>query len=265
MKIISVVRDFEMYNRLVKNNKFNHNADFIAFDNNKENKFISVRYNEFLNNYDYSKPDWFVFCHEDWEAKEDFSGKLKNLNKQFLYGPIGVDLLKLGFLGIKFYFGSIIHSKKDGSEQERKGFRLNFSTVGTFDCQCLIVHSTIVEQYNLRFDENLSWDLYVEDFCISARENHSIKSKILQIECQHYSKGDLQPRYFKQLSYLSEKYKNASKTYVTTVPDTTLGKPFKKHITLGNELLYQSKITKSNRRLIKICKIPVYSKNILHQ
>lgn len=52
MKIISVVRDFEMYDRLVRNNPFNKGADFSCFDNRQENLGIAARYNQFLNGYD---------------------------------------------------------------------------------------------------------------------------------------------------------------------------------------------------------------------
>lgn len=89
MQVISVVRDFEMYHRLVKENPNWGDAVFSAFDNRTENKTIPVRYNAFLESYDYSHPDWFVFCHEDWELKEDLSRLLSTLNKDALYGPIG--------------------------------------------------------------------------------------------------------------------------------------------------------------------------------
>ena len=42
--------------------------------------------------------------------------------------------------------------------------------VQTFDCQCLIIHSSLINRYKLRFDENLTFDLYVEDFCANANE-----------------------------------------------------------------------------------------------
>ena len=70
MQVISVVRDFDTYNRLVKGNPFySARTNFVAFDNRVENQGISKRYNSFLDNYDYSKSDWFLFCHEDWELK----------------------------------------------------------------------------------------------------------------------------------------------------------------------------------------------------
>jgi hypothetical protein len=52
--VISLVRDFKMYDKLIQTNPNTKGADFISFDNRPENKPISVRYNEFLNSYDYS-------------------------------------------------------------------------------------------------------------------------------------------------------------------------------------------------------------------
>ena len=86
---ISVVRDFKMYDRLVRKNVYNSGADFIAFDNRSENIGIASRYNFFLDGYDFAEPAWFVFCHEDWEAKESIASKLNNLSTGNLYGPIG--------------------------------------------------------------------------------------------------------------------------------------------------------------------------------
>lgn len=81
MKIISVVRDFEMYDRLVRNNPFNKGADFSCFDNRQENLGIPARYNQFLNGYDFADEDWLVFCHEDWEVRESWQPLLERLDK----------------------------------------------------------------------------------------------------------------------------------------------------------------------------------------
>ncbi|MFI3291140.1 MAG: hypothetical protein R3Y46_04570 [Opitutales bacterium] len=268
MKIISVVRNFEMYNRLVKNNKNNKGADFVAFDNNQENKYISIRYNEFLNNYDYTKPDWFVFCHEDWEVLEDLQARLDKLDKNCLYGAIGVSLKVFWKFARRTFLGEIKHSDKDGNNVLKIGNKIRKpKEVGTFDCQCLIVHSDLINKYKLRFDENLTWDLYVEDFCINAKENFDISSKALQLNCQHYSIGNLQDRYFQQLKYLKEKYKNAKNSYSNTISDILISQKLKLIVFrfIGKEyksFFYQSRITSSGKRLIKICKIPVYSRRV---
>ncbi|MDO5463057.1 MAG: hypothetical protein Q4F99_06205, partial [bacterium] len=148
MQVISVVRDFEMYHRLVKENPNWGDAVFSAFDNRTENKTIPVRYNAFLESYDYSHPDWFVFCHEDWELKEDLSRLLSTLNKDALYGPIG-KMKNYDLCFLQKNMGQIFESNKDGSDLVSMGRPSpQLQEVGTFDCQCVIVHSTVVEKYH---------------------------------------------------------------------------------------------------------------------
>ncbi len=262
MQIVSVVRDFEIYNKLIKNNKFySTNTNFIIFDNSKENITIPKRYNSFLESYDYSKEDWFVFCHEDWEAKEDLEQKLLNLNKDCLYGPIGMSFGK--FYKKSVAYGIIIQSDKNGDSPVKYGRNIDDKNnlVGTFDCQCLIVHSSLIKKYHLRFDENLSWDLYVEDFCIAANEKHNICSKILLLKCQHYSHGAITKRFYDQLTYLRKKYRHSFKIYCTTVKGHAICNPLLLslyNIPSFKRFFYQKKTTKSGKLLIKIFKIPVY-------
>ncbi len=270
MKLISVVQDALMYQRLVKENIYNRGVECFPFDNSQENKFVSIRYNEFLDGYDYNKPDWLVFCHEDWEIKEDWQAKIEALDKNFLYGPIGMAYSScLGF-GVTTLWGKIINSDKDGSNATYNGCDAEgVKQVSTLDCQCLIVHSDLIKKYDLRFDENLSFDLYVEDFCINAKENHDIDTKVVQLHCQHFSFGTVAPRYHEQFAYLQDKYKNAQNGYMNTVS-------FKKQIgkqtfcvVIKNSLrlkaitpFYRVRITDDRKRVIKLFGIPCYSKKL---
>ena len=155
MKIISVVRDFEMYNRLVKDNPFNKGAEFICFNNNEENLSISKRYNSFLNGYDYDNEDWFVFCHEDWEVKENLQSRLNEIDKDCLYGPIGANWR----YSVKEAIGCITHCNKDGSNEEKAGLKnYNLKPASTFDCQCLISNHDCV------FPEKHTWETLQQPF-----------------------------------------------------------------------------------------------------
>lgn len=131
----------------------------------------------------------------------------------------------------------------------------------------IIVHSSLIKKYDLRFDETLSFDLYVEDFCIQAREKYGIVSKILPLKCQHYSYGNVSKRFYELLKYMRKKYKKSNRIYYSTVEGELISCPFPRLACyflprLRNVLrfFYQSKFTKQNKRLIKICKIPVYIK-----
>lgn len=265
IKIISVVRNFEMYDRLVRNNDFNQGAEFVVFDNNLENLGISQRYNSFLDNYDYSQETWFVFCHEDWEIKEDLASRLNDLDKGCLYGPIGAPFAKKALVS-SVAWGQIEQSDKKGTQLQRCG-RCNdqLPEVGTFDCQCLIVHSSLIQKHHLRFDENLYFDLYVEDFCINARENYNISSKVLQLNCHHWSLGNAGERFYEKLDYLRGKYKNARYFYISTVgcSKITKGVRLDKYKILGKAIylskyIFQIKKTKSNNLIIKVFRIPIF-------
>ncbi len=265
MIIVSVVRNFDMYNRLVKDNYFNQGAKFVYFDNTKENKGIPERYNNFLDSYDYTKPDWFIFCHEDWEIKENWQNRFASLDKDSLYGPVGAAGFRiLNRKTLIAIYGRIINSNKDCSKIVMLGKCVKTGKeVQTFDCQCLIVHSDLIKKYNLRFDKNLSFDLYIEDFCANAKESFNIPSRIMQLYCQHYSFGSVQLRIYEQLNYLRDKYKNAKLGYCSTVTGLYFGntRNFDFNILVdylrqkSASVFFQKKIINSDRICIKICKI----------
>ena len=264
MTIVSVVRDFEMYDRLVRNNPFNRGATFYPVDNREKNEGVSVGYNRFLNQVDYTQEDWFVFCHEDWEIQEDWMARVDKLPKKSLYGPVGARVVGRK----KIVLGRIKNSTKDGSGIRWVGnhFRTGGIT-GTFDCQCLIVHSSLIRRTGLRFDPKLLFDFYVEEFCIHARERYGVLSRIIDLPCQHYSFGNIHSRFFDAVEYVREKYPVPKVCYSSTAKTVFIGTPhFFDFLFLEKELLMllfsryicYSKVTQSNHRLIKIFNLPIY-------
>lgn len=271
MQIVSVVRNFEMFERLVKNNPYNKGADCVCFDNNQENLYISVRYNQFLNNYDYGQENWLVFCHEDWEIKENWQDKIAALHKDRIYGVVGVTSFRWWNRVYQKMVGKIEESQKDGSQRIMRGEPIVAEQeVETFDCQCLIVHSSLIKKHNLRFDEKLMFDLYAEEFSINARENFGIGSYVVPVKCQHYSSGDLQQRFFDSMEYIKNKYKHAKYIYGNVVYPKLLIYNQDKYKKLEAVLYKESrlsfwfskKITKKGYLTIKICKIPVWHQKI---
>ena len=269
MHVITVVRNFDMYHGLVKNNiNYSQDTSFIFFDNRNENKGISTRYNSFLNSYDYNIEDWFVFCHEDWSLEEDLESKIQSLDKNKIYGPIGMTLEP--YYRQSKLVGIITQSNKDGTNKKLIGEKLPDSTeVSTFDCQCLIVHSSLISKYDLRFDENLTFDLYAEDFCIYAREKYNISSNIFYFKCHHFSEGNLTERFKQQLSYLLCKYSNVNKIYYSTVSSAIISSSslIKKHklILKISRFFYTCKTTSKGTKIVQIFKIPVCFKKITAQ
>lgn len=222
--LITVVRDTEMYESCIQRNPFVLHYALFPIDNRVENKGIPVRYNQFLDAYDFTRPSWFVFCHEDFEFKQNIDNLVEVLDKNTLYGPIGARTdIRFFVFYIWKLIGRIRESDKDGTNKRYVGYPAPTGTfVETFDCQCLIVHSDLIRDTGLRFDEALTFDLYVEDFCINAKENHSIPSRILAVECQHWSGGTVRERYYQQEAYLNRKYPHCCYTGTSSY---SIGRP----------------------------------------
>jgi 2-polyprenyl-3-methyl-5-hydroxy-6-metoxy-1,4-benzoquinol methylase len=211
MIVVSAVRDFSMYDRTIRENRFLADATLACFDNREKKEGIARVYNRFLDGYDFAVEDWFIFCHEDWELKDEIQSLLPQLDKTSLYGPVGAILLTQDGGLTREYRGGCCEKKKDGTA-ERKLVGRNYQTgtlVDSFDCQCLIVHSSLIQRTNARFDEHLNFDLYVEDFCLTLRLQHAVPSRIVELKACHWSRIDdlsTRPDYFKQQEYLNRKY-----------------------------------------------------------
>ncbi len=213
--MVSVVRDYEMYDKCVKNNPWCRDLTLVPVDNLQENKPITVRYNAFLDTL--QGEGWMVFCHEDWRLECDLRPILEGLDKNMLWGPVGVFVEECRHSDFVHLNGRVKHSQKGGEGMRVVQGLEEWARVDCFDCQCLIVHSSLVKRYGLRFDENLFFDMYVEDFCVNAYERYGILSHTVRIECTHFSKGDINTRFHKALDYVREKYKNGKKRYATIV------------------------------------------------
>jgi hypothetical protein len=222
--VISVVRDFIMYNQCIAHNQHANVHTLHTIDNRTANEHISIQYNRFLDTYDYTQPAWFIFCHEDFEMLENPEKLLKKAHQDSLYGPIGATTKTVAGCLFKWkLLGTIYEAGKDGQTGQQVGTSVPLNTpVETFDCQCLIVHSSLILNTGLRFDPRLSFDLYIEDFCIQAKEYHSISSLILPLRCKHWSHGQTGARYFQQEKYLNTKYQNCCYTGTSSY---SLGKP----------------------------------------
>ena len=208
MQVVTVVRDFEQYNRFIKSNTGFDGAVFTAFDNRDDNQAIPVRYNSFLDGYDYSNPAWFVFCHEDFEPLELLCALLDGLSKDSLWGPVGCHRRHFLGVGYQVYDGAI--KQVSPTTGHVIGNPWPNTPTGklteTFDCCCLIVHSSLVERYHLRFDPELQFDLYIEDFCANAKLHYGVRSRILRFAAAHHSENAATERLFRHLPYLEKKY-----------------------------------------------------------
>lgn len=221
---ISAIRDFSLYDKLFGRLRDEPGVCLHSIDNRTDNQPIPKRYNDFLDGYDYAKPGWFVFCHEDFEIREPLDPLLEGLPTDALYGAIGCARRGPFPFRHQAFLGQITECNRDGSGNPWTVGRSvpPMTEVETFDCCCLIVHSSLVERLHLRFDEELAFDLYVEDFCATARIRHGIVSRILPFQATHHSGSSPTERLYRHLPYLKSKYPTrdfcASCTYFGT-PD----------------------------------------------
>lgn len=207
--IISVVRDFAMYEKCICTNPYCCGCEFAPIDNREKNAGIPAGYNSFLTSRPANEDAWYVFCHEDWQPLENLGERLVDLDRESLWGGIGASTrVRWGIYHQWQLVGTVEECRKDGSNRRMIGRAVSMGTpVETFDCQCLIVHSSLIQRNALRFDEHLTFDLYVEDFCMAAKEK-GIASRILPLSACHWSGGSVQPRYYEQERYVNEKYPN---------------------------------------------------------
>jgi len=201
---------FSVYiNEIMFNNFFNLNAALLPYevqgiDNRKENLGLPIIYNTIINNH-IDEDLWLFFVHEDFEIKGDLD-HIFDLDPCSVYGTFGVKLYDSMPLG----YGKHICSNKDGSGAVEVGLTVNnIEDVQSLDCQSILIHTSLLRSYpKLRFDENLTFDLYVEDICINAGCLHGVPIRVIPLHFQHYSHGKITERYHSGLRYLEAKYPN---------------------------------------------------------
>ena len=213
VKVVSVVRDFAMYARCLSGNPYCRELELVPLDNREENLPVMALYNRFLDGC--MEDCWIVFCHEDWQPCCDLRPLMDSWDRDCLYGPIGIYLESCPRADFLYIRGSVWQGRKDGRHYKTIHPVLPDGPVDTFDCQCLIVHSSLVRRHGLRFDERLPFDLYVEDFCAGARERFGIESRAVTFPCRHYSGGILGERFRKTLAYLQDKYRGSRFRHAT--------------------------------------------------
>lgn len=233
---VSAFTDASLYARCILENPWIKAVDGIGtqgYDNSRENLPISVRFNQFLDHWDEAREAWFIFCHSDWEVLEDVNAKLEGLDKSVIWGPIGAKLLKQPDHWRQIHCGTIRERSRDGSVSRTVWNRHSETgtPVDTFDAQCLIVHSSLIRQHGLRFDEQFQFDLYVEDFCVMAEENHGIPSQILRIDCRHNSivdSMDGRSPFFNMVHHFNQKWsKNGGAWGAVVMPLGKIQRPVK--------------------------------------
>ena len=218
-KIVCVVNDYELFNKVVKNNENSSGFEIIDFDNTTENISITKRYNDFINENILNPSNapledyWVLFTHQDFGFLENIDSKLSKLDKSCIYGPIGVTLYKGLFIGkegfkksVSITWGQILQGNNDFTFK-KYGRKLLFQKiVDSVDCCCIMIHSSLIKKHNLLFDENLSFHMYAEELCYRAKKDYKISIKVVKTNCFHTGKGNLNEEFFKSVNYLKSKF-----------------------------------------------------------
>lgn len=153
-----------------------------------------------------SPADWIVFCHQDFIVfEQDWLERLVRLSADACYGPVGIASTGQLVGRITQTDGTLLGAPLDGTD-----------AVG-LDEQCLIVPRTIFS--TIDFDPQFPFDLYVHDYCLSAR-NAGFGTKIFQLDCQHRSKtitGNVTGRaYLKAKEAYIRKHRHVAPLLTTT-------------------------------------------------
>lgn len=211
-----------MYSRCVSDNEFLKAYSFKCYDNSTDNIGIAERYNDFIDrNITPDSDFWVIFCHQDFGFEEDPGPKLAQLPHNCIYGPIGVNIhFKFSVWPPKLFRRKVTEGRfKQGNNNtdfDIIGHYLTApKTVIACDCCCLIVHSSLIKRYHLRFDPSCKFHLYAEDFEITARKKYKIPVKAVQFACYHQGIGNYSdPQFFITLKYLKTKH-GLNKLYST--------------------------------------------------
>lgn len=209
--LVCVSHKPDIFSRYVLDNPHLRHYAVTQYDNRNENTGVAERYNHFIQ---YRLPEisdgWIIFLHHDVQFEEDPGPMLDQLDRQHIYGPIGAFLKspppqrqlaisrrawwRPKLVRRQYYHPAVagevgcnpVHETIKGSG--KCGVPISSPTlVDTLDCCCLIVHSSLIRQHSLRFDNRFARHLYSEDFSLVARQRAGIKTFAANFSCSHFS------------------------------------------------------------------------------
>ncbi|MEP4802920.1 MAG: hypothetical protein ABJZ69_00830 [Hyphomicrobiales bacterium] len=202
LKIFVPFVNEQMATKCFSENQFLAEREVYLIDNRDRSAGLPTLYNEIVEE-NLSEDLWLFFVHEDFQVQGELFDT-EDLAVDAVYGVFGLRMDGHNPVG----FGRHKCSEKDGSSVLHVGLPITSPTCAqTLDCVAVLVHTRLFrERPGLRFDEALTFDLYAEDLCINAHENHGVPILVLPLEFQHYSKGFVTERYWRGIEHLGQKY-----------------------------------------------------------
>lgn len=192
----------KMAKRFFSENSSLADFDIHLIDNRERQAGLPQIYNEIIAKH-IDEDRWLFFVHEDFKIQGPFIDT-STLSFSGVYGTFGIRLKGHA----PNPYGHHYCSDKDGSRRVAVGLNITRPTwVETLDCQSVLIHTRMLRANPfLRFDEYLTFDLYVEDLCLNAQENHGIPVFVVPMAFQHYSHGRVTERYWRGIQHLAQKY-----------------------------------------------------------
>lgn len=211
--IVTVVKDFELYEESIKNNEFTKDCDLVAYDNSREDISITQRYNDFLENHlpKISPRDWIIFCNQGFTFLEDFKEIIKRLEPNAIYGVMGAKTRrKFSWRHFKFLNEIVkvggVFTDKDCIPQPHSHKELKLKQVDNIDSCCMIINAELLQDFHLTFNEKLPFFFFVEEFCLAALYKYKIKAHVLPLNAFFLGPQEFPPEYYDSKDYLKTEY-----------------------------------------------------------
>ncbi len=223
LQLVCVSHLPDVFARYVGSNSHVNRYPIVLYDNSSENVGIAERYNHFIEQQ--MGEGWIIFMHHDLCFDEDPLLRIQRLPMNSIYGVTGLYLEKgqrYAYLGLSRKYGLMLQAghyysirhlgrikcRPELAEEQTLGTPVKApALVDTVDCCCLIVHSSLIRRYQLRFDPRFAWHFYSEDFSLNAQRSHGIETRVVQMDCGHYGYGRLDEDFYQSRRYLVKKYR----------------------------------------------------------
>ena len=223
LQLVCVSHLPDVFGRYVGSNSHVNRYPIVLYDNSVEKVGIAERYNHFIERQ--MGEGWCIFMHHDLCFDEDPLPRIHRLPTNIIYGVTGTRLGKrrrYAYVGLSrkngltlragHYYGlqllGRIKCRTEIREEKIVGTPVEDpAVVDTVDCCCLIVHSSLIRRYELRFDPLLAWHFYSEDFSLNAQRSHGIETRVVQMDCGHYGYGRPDEDFYQSQRYLVKKYR----------------------------------------------------------
>ena len=169
-------------------------------------------FNEFLASCDLSEDAWLFFVQADYEILDDLGEVFAPLDRNCLYGPHGHITAKYRDHYYSMQVNAhVLEDRHNGSfNPGHNNLDLIYGSNRVEALEAILaVHSSLLRRYpQLRFDDNLTIHLSIQDFSINALLNYGIESRELTINANHHCRYYLStpPALLRSIAYLTEKY-----------------------------------------------------------